>query len=78
MNREQVLEEVKAVVVDVLGVSEDQVIESAKIMDDLGADSLDIVELIMAFEEKFNGSIPDDKIETFATIGDVVDFFLAQ
>lgn len=78
MNRDQVLQEITAVIVDVLGISEDQVVESAKIMDDLGADSLDIVELVMAFEEKFSGSIPDEKIETLVTVGNVVEFFLAQ
>lgn len=78
MDREQVTKEIKAVIVDVLGVPEDKVVESAKIMDDLGADSLDIVELVMAFEEKLNSSIPDDKIESLATVGDAIDFFIAQ
>jgi acyl carrier protein len=65
---------VKNIVVEHLGVDADKVIESASFIDDLGADSLDTVELVMAFEEEFGVEIPDDAAETILTVGDAVKF----
>ena len=67
-----VLERVKKIVVDNLDVDGDKVVESASFFDDLGADSLDHVELVMAFEEEFNLEIPDDAAEKIGTVGDAV------
>jgi acyl carrier protein len=67
------LEKVKAVIVEQLGVDEDQVTLDASFADDLGADSLDTVELIMAFEEEFGVEIPDDQAEKIKTVKDVVE-----
>ena len=61
---------VKKIVVEHLGVEEDKVTPDASFIDDLGADSLDIVELVMAFEEEFGVEIPDDAAEKIATVGD--------
>ena len=69
-----VAERVKKVVVEHLGVDEDKVTESASFIDDLGADSLDTVELVMAFEEEFGIEIPDDAAEKILTVKDAVDF----
>ena len=63
-------ERVKKIVVEHLGVEADKVTENASFIDDLGADSLDIVELVMAFEEEFGVEIPDDAAEKIATVGD--------
>ena len=67
-------ERVKKVVVDQLGVSEDQVTPDASFVDDLGADSLDTVELVMALEEEFDAEIPDDKAESITKVKDAVDY----
>ena len=69
-----IAERVKKIVVDHLGVDEDKVVEAASFIDDLGADSLDTVELVMAFEEEFNVEIPDDAAEKIQTVGDAVSF----
>ncbi|WCS27114.1 acyl carrier protein [Methylobacterium sp. NMS14P] len=69
-----IAERVKKIVVEHLGVEPEKVIESANFIDDLGADSLDTVELVMAFEEEFNVEIPDDAAETIQTVGDAVKF----
>ena len=61
---------VKKIVVEHLGVEEDKVTQDASFIDDLGADSLDIVELVMAFEEEFGVEIPDDAAEKITTVGD--------
>jgi acyl carrier protein len=74
MEREEILEKVKAVVVDQLNVEDDEVIEDASFIDDLGADSLGIVELVMAFEEEFGVSIPDEDAEGIKTVGDAVTY----
>ncbi len=66
--------EVKQIVVEHLGIEESKVTPEAKFIDDLGADSLDTVELVMAFEEKFNIEIPDDAAETILTVKDAIDF----
>lgn len=65
---------VKKIVIEHLGVDEAKVIEAASFIDDLGADSLDTVELVMAFEEEFNIEIPDDAAEKIQTVGDAVSF----
>jgi acyl carrier protein len=72
MEREELLEKVKAVIVEQLNVEEDDVTEDASFVDDLGADSLDIVELVMALEEEFGISIPDEEAENIKTVGDAV------
>jgi acyl carrier protein len=69
-----IAERVKKIVVEHLGVETDKVTESASFIDDLGADSLDTVELVMAFEEEFGCEIPDDAAETILTVGDAVKF----
>ena len=71
-------EKIKNIVVDQLGVSADEVTLEASIIDDLGADSLDIVELVMAFEEEFGVEIPDEAAEKIATIGDIVNYLEAN
>lgn len=73
-----VAERVKKIVVEHLGVESDKVIESASFIDDLGADSLDTVELVMAFEEEFGVEIPDDAAETIQTVGDAVKFLQSK
>ena len=65
---------VKKIVVEHLGVEPEKVTEDASFIDDLGADSLDIVELVMAFEEEFGIEIPDDAAEKILTVKDAVDF----
>ena len=67
-------ERVKKIVVEHLGVEQDKVTEEASFIDDLGADSLDIVELVMAFEEEFNVEIPDDAAEKITTVKDAIDY----
>ena len=73
-----IAERVKKIVVEHLGVEPEKVIDSANFIDDLGADSLDTVELVMAFEEEFNVEIPDDAAETIQTYGDAVKFIEAN
>ena len=74
MDRDEIFDKVKVVIVDQLNVEEDDVAEDASFVDDLGADSLDIVELVMALEEEFGISIPDEQAEKIKTVGDAVDF----
>jgi acyl carrier protein len=69
-----VADRVKKIVVEHLGVEEDKVVEGASFIDDLGADSLDTVELVMAFEEEFGIEIPDDAAENIQSFGDAVKF----
>lgn len=69
-----IFDKVKEIVVEQLGVEEDEVTLEASFIDDLGADSLDIVELIMALEEEFDMEIPDEEAETIVTVGDVVNY----
>ena len=68
------LEKVQAIVVEHLGVEADKVTSSASFIEDLGADSLDTVELVMAFEEEFGIEIPDDAAETILSVGDAISF----
>jgi len=72
-----VAEKVKAIIVDKLGVDESEVTNEASFTNDLGADSLDTVELIMEFEKEFDIQIPDDKAEAIATVADAVSFIEA-
>ena len=69
-----VFDKVKKIIVDQLDVEEDKVTEAASITDDLGADSLDVVDRVMSFEEEFDIEIPDDQVEKIKTVGDIVKF----
>ena len=72
------LDKIKSIVAEQLGVDEDQVTEDASFVDDLGADSLDTVELIMAFEEEFDVEIPDEDAQKIKTVKDVIDYINAK
>ncbi|MBB4097509.1 acyl carrier protein [Sphingomonas kyeonggiensis] len=72
--QEEITTRVTALVVDHLGVDANDVTPTASFIDDLGADSLDIVELVMAFEEEFGVEIPDDAAEKISTVGDAVSY----
>lgn len=72
------LDKIKSIVVDQLGVDEDQVTEDASFVDDLGADSLDTVELIMAFEEEFDIEIPDEDAQKIKTVKDIMEYIEAK
>ncbi len=74
MDRDEIFDKVKEVIVEQLNVEEDDVSEDAQFVDDLGADSLDIVELVMALEESFGVSIPDEDAEGIRTVGDAVNY----
>lgn len=74
MSSEEILEKVKGIIVEQLGVADTAVTMEASFIDDLGADSLDIVELVMAIEEEFDIEIPDNDAEKVVTVGDVVDY----
>ena len=74
MNSEELFEKIKSVIVKQLEIEEETVTEAATFLDDLGADSLDIVELIMALEETFELEIPDAIAEKIVTVGDVVEY----
>lgn len=69
---------VKEIIADQLGVEMEKIVPEAKFVDDLGADSLDVVELIMAFEEEFNVEIPDEDAEKIATVGDVLEYIKSK
>ena len=73
-----VADRVKKIVIEHLGVEADKVVESANFIEDLGADSLDTVELVMAFEEEFGCEIPDDAAENISTIKNAIDFIVSQ
>jgi len=73
-----VFEKVREIVVEQLGVEEDEVTMESSFIDDLGADSLDIVELIMALEEEFDTEVPDEEAEKITTVGDVVEYIKAH
>jgi acyl carrier protein len=76
VSREEILATLKDVAVEVLGVEADAVIETASFKDDLEADSLDLVEVVMALEEKFDISIPEDDLADVGTVGQAVDIVL--
>jgi acyl carrier protein len=78
MDEKKIFEDVKKVVVEQLGVSEAEVNEKASFVDDLGADSLDTVELVMALEEAFNLEIPDEEAEKIKTVGDTVKYVMTH
>jgi len=69
---------VEAIIVEQLGISRDEVTPEASFIDDLGADSLDIVELVMAMEEEFDVEIPDDDAEKIQSIGDAINYLKAK
>ncbi len=69
-----VFEKVKKILVDQLDVDEDKVTSEASLTDDLGADSLDLVDLVMSLEEEFDVEIPDDQVEGIKTVGDIVKY----
>ncbi|NPA50235.1 MAG: acyl carrier protein [Epsilonproteobacteria bacterium] len=73
-----IFDEVKEVVVEQLNVNPDEVKEDSKFVEDLGADSLDVVELVMALEEKFDIEIPDEDAQNIQTVGDAVKFIEAK
>ena len=74
----QNLDKIKEIIIDKLGVDESKISEDAKFIEDLGADSLDTVELIMQFEEEFNIEIPDEDAETITTVGKAVSYIEGQ
>lgn len=78
MSKEEIFEKVKEIIVDQLGVDEDKVTLEASFRDDLEADSLDLVELIMAFEEEFGGEISDEEAQKITTVGQAVDYLAAH
>lgn len=73
-----VFEKVKAILCEQLDVEEDKVTQEASIVDDLGADSLDVVDLIMSLEEEFDIEIPDEDVEGMKTVGDIVKYIEAK
>jgi len=74
MAEKTIEEKVKDIIVEQLGVNPEQVTPQAKFIEDLGADSLDTVELVMAFEEEFNVEVPDEEAEKLQTVGDVIKY----
>ncbi|MFH1347064.1 MAG: acyl carrier protein [Candidatus Margulisiibacteriota bacterium] len=78
MEEQQVYDQVKKVVVEQLGVNETEITREASFVDDLGADSLDTVELVMALEEAFSTEIPDEDAEKIKTIGDTVTYVMSH
>ncbi len=78
MSDKSIEDRVKDIIVEQLGVSADQVNPEAKFVEDLGADSLDTVELVMAFEEEFGIEVPDEEAEKLTSVGDVISFITSQ
>lgn len=78
MENEEIFDKVKEVIVEQLNVEDDDVTAEASFIDDLGADSLDIVELVMALEESFGISIPDEEAEGIKTVGDAVSYIVTN
>ena len=78
MSEKEIFQKLKTIVVDQLGVNEENVTMEATFVDDLAADSLDIVELIMALEDELEMEIPDEDVENFKTVGDVVNYVKAH
>ncbi|MCL2881296.1 MAG: acyl carrier protein [Coriobacteriia bacterium] len=78
MERSEVLKTITSVVADQLGVEASEVKESSSFIEDFGADSLDLVELVMAFEDEFGVTIPDEDVENIKTVSDAADFITAH
>ena len=78
MSDKSIEDRVKEIIVDQLGVNADQVTKEAKFVEDLGADSLDTVELVMAFEEEFEIEVPDEEAEKLQSVGDVIKYIDSQ
>ncbi len=78
MEKEELLKKIKAIAADKLSISEEQVTPEASFIDDLGADSLDTVELVMALEDEFTLDIPDEEAEKLTTVGKAMDYILAN
>lgn len=74
MTKEEIFEKVKSIIVETLGVDPDKVTMEARFREDLEADSLDLVELVMAFEEEFGGEISDEEVQKITTVGEAVDY----
>ncbi|MCR5528598.1 acyl carrier protein [Oscillospiraceae bacterium] len=74
MTNEELFESIKSMIVDQLGVEEDKITMDSSFVDDLNADSLDMVELVMAMEQEFDVSIPDEVAEKVGTVGDAVEY----
>lgn len=78
MNEQQVFDKIRTIIVDQLGVDEDKITRDTTFQDDLGADSLEIVELVMEMEDQFGREIPDEDAEKLTTVGKAVDYVMSQ
>lgn len=78
MNEQQVFDKIRTIIVDQLGVDEDKITRDTTFQDDLGADSLEIVELVMEMEDQFGREIPDEDAENITTVGKAVDYVMSQ
>ncbi len=78
VERAQALSEIQAILVEQLGVDASEVVETASFSEDLNADSLDLVEMIMEMEDKFGVKIPDEEAEKIVTVGDAVNYIVAR
>ncbi|MEO0138782.1 MAG: acyl carrier protein [candidate division WOR-3 bacterium] len=78
MDRAQILEKIREIVVEELGVSADKVTEQARFIEDLGADSIGVMELVMKMEDAFDIQIPDQDIEKIRTVGDAINYILSK
>ncbi len=76
--REEVTEKITEIIVELLGVDEEEVVPEARVREDLEADSLDLVELIMAFEDEFGGEISDEEAQQITTVGEAIDYIMVQ